>query len=316
MVVQLNRAEALKREVFATVRESVARGAASGDRKAKSVAVGLVPPSKGSREYRVAVRLPAGGGRVNTLIAQLNKHARDFDIVRGVRYRPRLVLRAGGSCGHERGSAGTLGGFVEDDEHYFVLSNSHILANSGDCRVGDPILQPGPADLRPGRFSVIARLTRWTKLRTGKGRADAAIARLSDDATEFYPRWMPGIGEMARVPIADRLSIRCVVKRGRTSGVTRGTISAFDLDGVEIDYSDDEDGSRIVSFDHQLEFVGPRRNAPFSKPGDSGSFILDAETLRPAALLFAGGRDSKGIDRTLGHFMPEVLAEMGARIAQ
>lgn len=313
--MQLNLAEALKREVFAAARESVARGSVSGDHKLKSIAVGLVPPERGSREYRVAVRSPPrGGGPLRSLVARLNKHTKDFDIVRGVRYRPRLILRAGGSCGHERVTAGTLGGFVEDDEHYYALSNSHVLANAGDCRVNDPILQPGPADIRRKKFNIIARLTRWAALKPGRGTADAAVARLSDDATDFHPRWMPGIGEIGRTPIDDRLALRRVVKRGRTSGVTRGTISAFDLDGVEIDYSEDEDGSRVVTFDHQLEFVGPRRNAPFSKPGDSGSFILDADSLRPAALLFAGGRDSDGIDRTLGHFMPDLLKEMRVRL--
>ncbi len=313
--MQLNLAEALKREVFAAARETIARGSVKGERKSKPIAVGLKPPEKGSRGYRVAVRLPpAGGGRINSLVARLSKHAKDFDIVRGVRYRPRLVLRAGGSCGHERATAGTLGGFVEDDEYHYILSNCHVLANTGECRVHDPILQPGPSDIRRKNFNIIARLTRWTTLKPGKGAFDAAIARLSDDVTDFHPHWMPGIGEIGCAPIDDRLALRHVVKRGRTSGVTCGTISAFDLDGIEIDYSEEEDGSRVVTFDHQLEFVGPRRNCPFSRPGDSGSFILDADSLRPAALLFAGGRDNTGIDRTLGHFMPEVLAEMKVRI--
>lgn len=315
--MQLNLAEALKREVFAAARETIARGKASRDRKSISIAVGLKPPGKGSRGYRVAVRLPPrSDGPIKPLLARLDKHAKDFDIVRGVRYRPRLVLRAGGSCGHERATAGTLGGFVEDGEHHYILSNSHVLADSGDGRANDPVLQPGPADIRRKRFNIIARLSRWTALKPGAGTTDAAIARLSDDASDFYPRWMPGIGEIGCAPIDDRLALRRVVKRGRTSGVTRGTISAFNLDGVEVDYSKDEDDSRVVTFDHQLEFVGPRRNAPFSKPGDSGSFILDADSLRPVALLFAGGRDSKGIDRTLGHFMPDVLQEMKVRLVR
>ncbi|MBL8746937.1 MAG: hypothetical protein JNK58_11345 [Phycisphaerae bacterium] len=314
--MHLNLAEALKREVLGMARDRVARGT-TRDHHTTSIAVGLAPSARGARDYRVAVRLPpAGSGRIKSLVTRLNKHAKDFDIAHGVRYRPRVVLRAGGSCGHPRATAGTLGGFVEDDEHYYLLSNSHVLAASNKARANDPIYQPGPADIRRKRFNIIARLARWTILRPGEAPIDAAIARLSDDTIEFHPRWTPGVGRLGRVPLDDRLALRHVVKRGRTTGVTRGAVSAFDLDGVEIDYSPNEDGSLVLTFHHQIEFAGTRRGTPFSKPGDSGAFILDAGSLRPAALLFAGGRGVDGIDRTLGHFMPDVLERMRVRLAR
>ena len=48
-------------------------------------------------------------------------------------------------------------------------------------------------------------------------------------------------------------------------------------------------------------------NRAFSAGGDSGSFIIDRDTLAPYALLYGGGPDSLGIDRTLAQFMPDVL---------
>lgn len=41
-----------------------------------------------------------------------------------------------------------------------------------------------------------------------------------------------GIGTMAKAPVADRYGTVDVVKRGRTTGVTRGRVSAFELDDV------------------------------------------------------------------------------------
>lgn len=112
----------------------------------------------------------------------------------------------------------------------------------------------------------------------------------------------------------DRYAVRKVIKRGRTTGVTRGVVSAFELDGVRLDY-----GTRrnpfLVTYDNQIEIVHVRAERPFSQPGDSGSFILDQDTLQPFALLYAGGPDAEGVDRRLAHFMPEVLTRLNVQLA-
>ena len=54
----------------------------------------------------------------------------------------------------------------------------------------------------------------------------------------------------------------------------------------------------------------------FSAGDDSGSFIIDRDTLAPYALLYGGGPDSLGIDRTQAQFMPDVLNVMGVRLVQ
>jgi len=53
---------------------------------------------------------------------------------------------------------------------------------------------------------------------------------------------------------------------------------------------------------------------PFSKGGDSGSVIYDDASRRPYALLFADGPDATGRDRTLGHFLPDVLENLGVEM--
>jgi len=81
------------------------------------------------------------------------------------RYRP--VIPSGVSIGHYKITAGTLGVMVRDKNtgDRFVLSNNHVLANSNDAEIGDPILQPGPIDGGLNPADVVAHLERYVKLR-------------------------------------------------------------------------------------------------------------------------------------------------------
>ncbi len=56
----------------------------------------------------------------------------------------------GVSLGHVDITAGTLGCYVKRNGETVILSNNHVIANSNDANIGDPILQPGPVD--GGRF--------------------------------------------------------------------------------------------------------------------------------------------------------------------
>jgi len=141
----------------------------------------------------------------------------------------------------------------------------------------------------------------------------AALAVFDPAIRWFYPWTYQGIGEIDPRVIADRFTVRRVTKLGRTTGVTTGTVSAFMLDNVTINYGSDS-RPHVIEFDNQIEFIGTPPQTPFSLPGDSGSFIFDADTLRPYALLFAGGAGDDGIDRTIASFMPDVLAQLNVRL--
>jgi hypothetical protein len=268
-------------------------------------AFGVAPKEDRPNDYRLAVRIFKGQERLaRPMLERLQQGRAELDIAKGVRYEPRLTLRAGGSCGHVNITAGTLGAFVQDADYYYVLSNNHVLADCDNGRPGDPILQPGPGDIRGGRFHVIANLSHAVPLNFQT--VDAAVASFSDDVQYFYPWTYTGIGDISPRPIEDRFSVSRVIKRGITTGVTRGTVSVFELDGVTIDYGDDRH-ARLITFDNQIEVIGAPPSRPFSQPGDSGSLIIDRDTLRPYALLYGGGPDDEGIDRTVAHFIPEVL---------
>ena len=120
------------------------------------VAFGVAPMGGSARGYRLAVRIMnRGAGWARSILRQVpGLTEREIEWVEGVRYRPRArtgrrpagasqLLRAGGSCGHPRITAGTLGGFVEDARRYYALSNNHVLADCDSGRAGDPIWQPG-----------------------------------------------------------------------------------------------------------------------------------------------------------------------------
>lgn len=81
------------------------------------------------------------------------------------RFRP--TLPAGVSLGHYKITAGTLGVMVTDKRTgaRLILSNNHVLANSNDAQIGDPIIQPGPTDGGINPADVIATLERYIPLR-------------------------------------------------------------------------------------------------------------------------------------------------------
>jgi hypothetical protein len=81
------------------------------------------------------------------------------------RFRP--VIPCGVSIGHYKITAGTLGAIVTDRTtgEKLILSNNHVLANSNNALVGDPILQPGPTDGGQNPADMVARLERFVALR-------------------------------------------------------------------------------------------------------------------------------------------------------
>ena len=85
----------------------------------------------------------------------------------GARDRWRPIIPAGVSIGHYKVTAGTLGAIVYDRTtgEPLILSNNHVLANSNDALIGDPILQPGAVDKGQNRADVVARLERFKALR-------------------------------------------------------------------------------------------------------------------------------------------------------
>ena len=193
------------------------------------------------------------------------------------RIRP---VEGGYSVGHYRITAGTMATAVYDrspfpgiPRRYYMLSNNHVLANSNNARIGDPILQPGPYDGGTYPRDLVARLYRFVPIRfDGKcNYVDAAIAvgEFHDLDREVY--WIGYVKGVATVGVNT-----IVQKTGRTTSYTTGRVTAINAT-VNVNYG----GSRVGRMCRQIVTTN------MSAGGDSGSLLCDMNE-RAVGLLFAG----------------------------
>jgi hypothetical protein len=276
-------------------------------RTQRTLALGVARAPRG-QGYRLAVRVQRQSLADGTELDRLHRMAAgEID----VRFVGRVAKRAGpwhqkaqrplligSSIGHFRITAGTLGAFVRARgaaaaQALFVLSNNHVLANENRARKGDRIVQPGPLDADGAALSRVAALERFVRLKTDRANlVDAAIARVDAGITTDLRR-LRGLGGrlagLSSQPLDEGLSVH---KVGRTTGVTHGRVTAFELDDVVVDFD-----AGNLSFDDQIEIEGAGTHG-FSDGGDSGSLIVD-DDFGAVALLFAGsevgGSNGKGL---------------------
>lgn len=193
---------------------------------------------------------------------------------------PRPV-RCGVSIGHPQVTAGTLGCLVVTrNNHLCLLSNNHVIANSNNARLGDPIIQPGRVDGGAVPGDRIALLENFVRINfPGPNLVDAAVAWTSFSLVD--PRHVTYT--VAPPPLAPRLGMT-VKKNGRTTQSTMGTITDLSVN-ISVGYS-----GGVAQFRNQIGVRGV--GGPFSRGGDSGSLIVTANTNQPVALLFAGRTDN------------------------
>jgi hypothetical protein len=211
------------------------------------------------------------------------------------------------SIAHAAVSAGTLGAFVRVDGALHALSNYHVLVGSPSASVGDPVLQPGPADGGRDPADRVGTLAAFVPLRPGTDQqVDAAVARLEDPEVDLaYP-----VGPITEFAEAD--GTEQVSKIGRTTGLTHGHVTAIELDDVVVGYGEELGELR---FDNQIEVQsnGPQ---PFSRGGDSGSLVYRTDGVA-IGLLFAGSETGGDNGNGLTYLNPisAVLDALGAELA-
>jgi hypothetical protein len=270
----------------------------------RTLAVGIAPTRK-KRDFKLALRIQRRGLEETAQVETIRRRARGEVDVRYVgrigkqadpwhrsRKRPLLV---GVSVGHHRITAGTVGGFVKvkKDGRTRLLSNNHVLADENRAKRGDAVLQPGAFDGGTPSRDKIGALSEYVRLRAKRTNVvDAALATL-DPKIGFDPARLTGRGKLTGVA-ADPVDEGDIVEKlGRTTGHTRGRITAFELDNIVVAYD-----TGNLRFDDQIEIEGLGAHA-FSDGGDSGSLIFNARDLTAVGLLFAGGdhggRNGKGL---------------------
>jgi len=275
----------------------------------RSFALGLAPHSKG---YRLAIRLQRPSLRNSSLVEHVTKRARgevDMRIVGRIDKRTKALavlpwyqrntrpLLIGASVGHVKVTAGTIGGFVKRGSAAYLLSNNHVLANEDRARSGDQIIQRARFDGGKHPADDAAKLKYWILFKkNGTNFVDAALGAIEPGIT-YNANLLTGLVTGKDRQLAgtgpefiDEGDV--VYKVGRTTGATKGRVTAFDLDNVVINY---DIGN--LRFDGQVEIEGTGQG-PFSDGGDSGALIVN-DDMQAIALLFAGsdsgGRNNMGL---------------------
>jgi len=195
---------------------------------------------------------------------------------------------SGISIGHVNITAGTIGGLVRDrvSGNTVILSNNHILADSNEAAIGDPILQPGPFDGGTNPADHIANLTRFVPIdftTNAENRVDAAIATPLEPSDVIWNTKDIGAETPLTVRHIGESDLgRYVKKTGRTTEHTQGYIDAV-FASVKVKY----ELFKKATFVDQIIISQSPAEEPFSDGGDSGSCVYDSDN-SVVGLLFAG----------------------------
>lgn len=191
----------------------------------------------------------------------------------------------GVSTGHPSITAGTISCRVTDGTNVYALSNNHVYANENLASVGDAVIQPGTYDGGSSSADDIGTLADYEQIdfSGGDNIIDAAIALSS---TGLLDKATPSDGYgIPKSIIADAYINQKVKKYGRTTGLTKGQVYAFNAT-VNVGYS-----TGTARFINQI-IITP---GSFSAGGDSGSLVVvdgkgrdKADDGKPVGLLFAG----------------------------
>ena len=177
-------------------------------------------------------------------------------------------------------ATGTLGAIVKKGGDYFLLSSSHVLANSGNGKIGDMIIYPGPADLNGAPSQKVALLSAFVPFRkTGLvNRVDAALAQVNEDSVKNLDF---SIYKGSAPPdIIDPALRMKIAMRGRTSGNSQGTVKS-----VTFSYYLNYPGVGEIGFVDQVAC------STYAADGDSGALVVDQATGKIVGL-HCGGSSS------------------------
>ncbi len=175
--------------------------------------------------------------------------------------------------------AGTLGAIVTDNGTGArgALTNFHVACVDSGWHVGDRQVQPSRIEggaVPTDEFGQILRATL-------SAHVDGAVIRLDSGRTS-----QGSVVDVGPVKGSAAAVLGTAVrKRGRTTGLTHGTVDGLSA-SVTLDYGDGI-GSRTLT--NQITIATDTSQNPlFSDHGDSGSVVVDASG-HVVGLLFAGG---------------------------
>jgi len=172
---------------------------------------------------------------------------------------------------------GTLGCIVIDNNTNaeMLLSNFHVMCVDDGWHAGDTMCQPSRVDGGHCPADVVGSLQRAAL----NDEVDAAVA---SHTARGHQCSILDIGNVTGTATATvGMAVR---KRGRTTGLTYGTVTDVNL-SVNVDYCNGLGPHTLI---HQIDIaVDPAHSAAFGQGGDSGSVVVNSAG-KVVGLYFAG----------------------------
>ncbi len=219
----------------------------------------------------------------------------------------RYDLANGYCCG------GTLGSLITKGGKKYILSNYHVFesdivlgGNNRVAQTGDPIIQPGLIDVSCNASNAqdVATLVKSSSLPNSN--VDASIAEIISGMVRDDGAILE-IGTISSQTVAAAINQK-VKKSGRTTGLTRSTISGLNAT-VSVAYDNECAGGAAFTKTFTGQIVVSNRASKFLASGDSGSLMVEDVSTNPRAigLLFAGSSTT-----AIANPINEVLSFFGA----
>ena len=200
----------------------------------------------------------------------------------------RYDLANGYCCG------GTLGSLISVGGQKRILSNYHVfesdIVSGGNGRVaatGDYIIQPGLIDVSCAAASAqnVATLVKTSSLPGSN--VDCSSATIVSGLVNTNGSILE-IGTISASTIAASVN-QAVKKSGRTTGLTRSTVSGLNAT-ISVTYENECAGGTAFTKTFTGQILVKNTRSRFLSGGDSGSLMVQDLTTNPKAvgLLFAG----------------------------
>jgi hypothetical protein len=227
----------------------------------------------------------------------------------------RYDLANGYCCG------GTVGALIQKGGSKYILSNYHVLyadiVNGGNSRVasaGDPVIQPGMIDVNcnaGGSLNIGTLVSNGGSLPMGGNAVDAGIALVTPGMVDETGAIL-NVGTLSASTLNASVSL-AVKKMGRTTGLTRSTVSAIN-GAFSITYENECAGGTSFTQSYTNQIVIANGRCKFQNGGDSGSLLVEDVTTNPRAvgLCFAGSVQCGGSAIAIANPINAVLSWAGA----
>lgn len=225
--------------------------------------------------------------------------------LRTTKHRP---MPGGVSGGHPKVTAGTISPLTVHGIR-LIISNNHVIANCGECEMGDETWQPGRVD-GGSSADTIGHLWRWAQIHFADDDSTCPVARLYAGLGNLVARLfhrqsrlctrslqmnkvdcaaslpiIPGdlLNEILEIGVptgfAKAITGESIAKSGRTTGLTPGSVISTEGE-AKVSY-----GSRGVAvYDDQII------TTKIAEGGDSGSLVFNSRK-EVIGMLFAGSNE-------------------------